>query len=66
MCKPDISLVTFQWINDTAQHDDAAAFFPTNFDSSLHECANWESIESWAGARVFDLYQVDLLQRPAL
>jgi hypothetical protein len=65
MCKPDISLVTFRWINDTAQHsDEPAAYYPTNFDSSLHECADWDSLDRWAGARAFDLYNVDSLDRP--
>ena len=64
MCKPDVSLVTFRWINNTAQHDDAAEFYPTNFDASLHECANWELLESWATERVFDLYRIDSLQKP--
>ncbi len=64
MCKSDISLVTFRWINNTAQHDDPSAFYPTNFDASLHECANWEALDSWASTRMFDLYRTELLQRP--
>jgi hypothetical protein len=65
MCKPDISLVTFRWINDTAQHpDDPSAYYPTNFDSSQHECMEWESLDNWAGNRAFDLYDVDSLDRP--
>jgi hypothetical protein len=64
MCQPDLSLVTFRWINDTAQHEDKSAFYPTNFDVSLHTCAKWEPLDRWAGARRFDLFDVDLLQRP--
>ncbi|KAI1262686.1 hypothetical protein F5Y18DRAFT_396998 [Xylariaceae sp. FL1019] len=64
MCKPDLSMVTFRWINNTAQHDDKTAFYPTNFDADMHFCANWEHLDSWASERVFDLFQVDLLQRP--
>lgn len=64
MCKPDLSLVTFHWINQTAQHDDPSARFPTNRDQGLHECANWESLDAWAGNHVFDLYDTDLLKKP--
>lgn len=65
MCKPDISLVTFRWINDTAQHpDEPSVYYPTNLDSSQHECMEWESLNDWAGKRVFNLYDVDLLDRP--
>ena len=65
MCKPDISLVTFRWINETAQHpDEPSAFFPTNFDSCRHECMNWNSLNDWARQRVFNLYDVASLDRP--
>lgn len=64
MCKPDLSLVTFYWINHTAQHGDPSARFPTNSDQSLHECADWESLNTWAGNRVFDLYDTSLLKKP--
>lgn len=65
MCKPDISLVTFRWINETAQHPDAPSeFFPTNFDAGLHDCAAWEPLEKWASDRALDLYDVDKLERP--
>ena len=65
MCKPDISLVTFRWINDTAQHpDDPFGYYPTNFDAGQHECFDWKSLNHWAGARSFDLYDLSLLDRP--
>ncbi|KAF2438300.1 hypothetical protein P171DRAFT_504424, partial [Karstenula rhodostoma CBS 690.94] len=65
MCKPDISLVTFHWINDTAQHpDDLTGYYPTNFDASQHECFDWELLNDWAGARAFDLYDLSSLDRP--
>ena len=64
MCKPDLSLVTFSWINHTAQHEDPSARFPTNYDSGLHECANWEALDAWAGERVFNLYNTDPLKKP--
>ena len=65
MCKPDLSLVTFHFINNTAQHaDDPSLQLPTSWDHSLHECANWDSLNNWAGERVFDLYQNDLLRQP--
>ncbi|KAI8627285.1 hypothetical protein F5Y19DRAFT_442345 [Xylariaceae sp. FL1651] len=64
MCQPDLSMVTFRWINNTAQHEDKAAFYPTNFDADMHTCANWQHLDNWAGERAVDLFQVDLLQRP--
>ncbi|KAL4869528.1 hypothetical protein BDV12DRAFT_185049 [Aspergillus spectabilis] len=66
MCQPDLSLVTFRWINETAQHEDLAEFYPTNFDADLHYCADWEGLDTWAGGRVFDLFRVELLDRPRL
>ncbi|RAH48964.1 oxidase ustYa family protein [Aspergillus brunneoviolaceus CBS 621.78] len=65
MCQPDLALVTFRWINDTAQHAAAPTeFYPTNFDVDVHRCADWESLDRWAGQRAFDLSRVDLLDRP--
>ena len=64
MCKPDISLVTFRWIDHTAQHKDPLARYPTNTDSGLHECANWDALDSWAGERVFNLFDTDALKKP--
>lgn len=66
MCQPDLSLVTFRWINNTAQHENKTEFWPTNFDADLHRCANWELLDSWAGQRAFNLFEVDKLQRPEL
>ncbi|EED12773.1 conserved hypothetical protein [Talaromyces stipitatus ATCC 10500] len=64
MCQPDLSMVTFRWINNTAQHQDPAEFYPTNFDVDIHRCADWQHLDQWAGERAFDLFQVDLLDRP--
>lgn len=65
MCQPDLSLVTFRWINNTAQHPEyPAKFYATNFDASEHMCAKWEPLDSWAGNRVFSLSNFDQLQRP--
>lgn len=64
MCQPDLSMVTFRWINNTAQHQDPTKFFPTNFDVDIHRCADWQYLDQWAGERSFDLFQVDLLDRP--
>jgi hypothetical protein len=64
MCSPDLSPVTFQWINDTAQHENKDAFYPTNLDISMHRCVNWDSLESWADQKSFDLFRLDLLERP--
>jgi hypothetical protein len=64
MCQPDLSMVTFRWINNTAQHEDKAGFWPTNFDVDSHKCANWQKLDSWAGERMFNLFDVHLLDRP--
>ncbi|OAA52902.1 hypothetical protein ISF_09180 [Cordyceps fumosorosea ARSEF 2679] len=64
MCQPDLSLVTFRWINNTAQHADKSGFWPTNFDVDAHRCANWEALDSWAGQRAFNLFEVEKLDRP--
>jgi hypothetical protein len=67
MCKPDLSLVTLHWINNTAQHADQPDLrLPTTWDHSLHECANWGAIEHWAESRAFDLYRYDLLEEPPI
>lgn len=67
MCQPDLSLVTFRWINNTAQHPDfPAQFYATNFDASEHTCAKWEPLDAWAGTRVFNLSNLDQLQRPGV
>jgi hypothetical protein len=67
MCQPDLSLVTFRWINNTAQHPDfPAQFYATNFDASEHTCAKWEPLDAWAGMRVFNLSNLDQLQRPGV
>ncbi|KAJ3474801.1 hypothetical protein NLG97_g9689 [Lecanicillium saksenae] len=64
MCQPDLSMVTFRWINNTAQHEDKSGYWPTNFDVDTHRCANWEALDSWAGQRAFNLFDVDKLDRP--
>ncbi|PQK15761.1 hypothetical protein BB8028_0006g00830 [Beauveria bassiana] len=64
MCQPDLSMVTFRWINNTAQHSDKSGFWPTNYDVDRHRCANWEALDSWAGQRAFNLFEVDKLDRP--
>lgn len=64
-CNPDLALVTFRWIRNTAQHpEEPDAYFPTNFDRALHHCANWEALDQWAGGRKYDLFDVEGLQRP--
>ena len=64
MCKPDLSFVTLRWINHTAQHDDPSARYPTSLDHGMHECANWDTLDAWAGDRVFNLFDTDLLKKP--
>ena len=65
MCNPDLSLITYHWINNTAQHpDDPSLRLPTTWDHARHECANWESIDQWAAERAVDLYDYKLLEPP--
>ncbi|MCJ1327360.1 hypothetical protein MMC10_004029 [Thelotrema lepadinum] len=64
-CKPDLSFITYHWINDTAQHpDEPQVSYPTTWDHALHECANWEAVDAWAGERRIDLWDYELLERP--
>jgi hypothetical protein len=56
-------MVTFRWINNTAQHQDLTGYHPTNFDVDVHHCANWKYLDKWAGGRAFEFFQVDLLDR---
>ena len=61
MCKADTSLVTFHWINGTDGH---GPLVPSNKDHSRHKCVRWDQLNSWASVRKFDLFRVDLLQKP--
>lgn len=67
MCKPDISLVTFVWVNGTQGNGTIGQdthLLPSSKDISDHECVNWENLDRWAGAREFNLFRADLLKRP--
>lgn len=55
--------MTFRRISNTAQHKDASEVYPTSFDIDLHRCVNWNYLDSWAAARMFNLYEIDLLDR---
>lgn len=56
MCHPDISLVTHHWtMTDEGRK-------PSIRDTALHECADWRSLDEWAGKRVVDMYQLDMLK----
>lgn len=61
MCHPDLSPVTFTWINGTYGN---GPLLPTNKDVAMHECANWEKLDNWAGDHVFDLFRLDKLRYP--
>jgi hypothetical protein len=61
MCHADTSLVSFFWINGTFGE---GPLLPNNKDLSKHQCTNWESLDSWAGRRSFDLFEVDKLRKP--
>ncbi|CAD6442489.1 4212a482-96a7-422d-a9ec-35f135570af6 [Sclerotinia trifoliorum] len=67
MCKPDISLITYKWVNGTRGNEvigQSKSLRPSNKDLSDHECVNWDNVDAWAGEREFDLFRVDLLKRP--
>jgi hypothetical protein len=67
MCKPDISLITYKWVNGTRGNEkigESKTPLPSNKDLSDHECVNWDRINSWAEDRAFDLFRLDLLQMP--
>ena len=34
--------------------------------TNVHECVNWDAINSWAGERVFDPFQPNYLVHPTL
>ena len=58
MCKADVALLTFDWVdNDRAPKP--------NFDIQ-HECKNWESIDAWAKEHAFDIFDETMLVHPTL
>jgi hypothetical protein len=61
MCHADTSLVDFFWINGTTG---TGPLEPSNKDTSVHQCTNWESVNTWAGQHNFDLYELEKLRYP--
>jgi hypothetical protein len=58
MCKGDVSLVTFSWVdNDRAPKP--------NFEVE-HECVNWEKMDNWAKDHRFDIFDEKTLVHPSL
>lgn len=58
MCKGDVSLVTFSWVdNDRAPKP--------NFEVE-HECVNWERMDNWAKEHRFDIFDETTLVHPTL
>lgn len=58
MCKGDVSLVTFSWVdNDRAPKP--------NFEVE-HECVNWEKVDNWAKEHRFDIFDETTLVHPKL
>ncbi|KAF8864295.1 hypothetical protein BDZ45DRAFT_737301 [Acephala macrosclerotiorum] len=58
MCKADVSLQTYDWLDNTPRPF-------ANFKIE-HECYNWDSVNEWAKARSFDLYDNVTLIHPTL
>lgn len=58
MCKGDVSLVTFDWV------DEDRAPKP-NFEIQ-HECRNWEKIDKWTTEHAFDIFDETTLVHPTL
>ncbi|KAL9126805.1 MAG: hypothetical protein Q9217_004200 [Psora testacea] len=58
MCKADVSLLTFDWVdNDRAPKPNFAI---------EHECHNWDRIEEWAKEHAFDIFDETTLVHPTL
>lgn len=58
MCKADVSLLTFDWIDNNRAPQ-------PHFDIE-HECKNWESIDGWAKDHAFDIFNEQTLIHPTL
>lgn len=56
MCHADVAVNTYEWIPNYPKP------WP-NFET-MHECANWDSIQDWAQKRVFDGFDPKLIQHP--
>lgn len=56
MCKADISLQTYDWLDDNRRPF-------ANFEIE-HDCFNWDSVNEWAKERSFDLYDNETLLHP--
>ena len=58
MCKADVSLLTFDWVdNDRAPKPDFVI---------EHDCYNWERVEAWAKEHAFDIFDETMLVHPTL
>ena len=58
MCKADISLMTFEWLEDSPMP------FPTF--GIEHDCTNWDGIVDWAKQRAIDVSDFSVLVHPTL
>ena len=56
MCNADVVLNTYTWIPNFRRP------WP-NFEN-VHECANWDEIETWALERSFDGFDESLVAHP--
>ena len=52
MCRGDTSLATFFWKDG----------FPASRVHSIHECVNWELLDSWARARGVKMVDYSIIE----
>ena len=57
ICQGDIAVTPFKWLGDS--------FEPTPKDGVMHQCVNWDRLSGWAQERAVDLYDPELLVKPA-
>lgn len=57
VCHGDVNVIPYSWLRDQ-EHLTAS---PTMQFGSLHQCVNWDKLDSWAKARRLDLFDSDLL-----
>lgn len=58
MCKADISLQTFDWVDNSPR--------PLANFKTAHECVDWGLLDEWAEEHSFDLFDGVTLVHPFL
>ena len=57
MCQPDLSLVTYDWVDYLTE--------PEPNLNIRHECVDWERLEGWADMHAFSMWdERGLVRRP--